>query len=175
MTTELAVLIFYFPLKVVLQVWLPQYADSLNYMALLFPLFVYEGKMSLLINTYLKTLRKEKLMLIINFISFVLSCILTIITTILLKNLDLAISSIVLLLVFRSVLAELLLAKILEISINKDIILEIIIVFIFVLSGWFIDSWVSVLVYGGAYLTYLLIKKEELMGTMKHAKLFIKA
>ena len=29
-------------------------------MALLFPMGVYEGKMALLINTYLKTLRKEK-------------------------------------------------------------------------------------------------------------------
>ncbi len=40
--------------------WLPEYADSLQYMGILFPIVIYEGRMSLLINTYLKTIRKEK-------------------------------------------------------------------------------------------------------------------
>ena len=38
--------IFYYPIKLILSTWLPQYADSLRYMALLFPICIYESKMS---------------------------------------------------------------------------------------------------------------------------------
>ena len=79
-------LIFYYPLKLILSTWLPQYADSLRYMALLFPICIYESKMSMLINTYLKSFRKEKSMLIINTISLILSLILTILSVFILKN-----------------------------------------------------------------------------------------
>lgn len=57
--------------------WLPEYTDSLMYMALLFPMCIYEGKMSLLINTYLKTLREEKAMLKVNLIALGFALILT--------------------------------------------------------------------------------------------------
>ncbi|MDU2693131.1 MAG: hypothetical protein E7C39_03250, partial [Intestinibacter bartlettii] len=104
-------LIFYYPLKLILSTWLPQYADSLRYMALLFPICIYESKMSMLINTYLKSFRKEKSMLIINTISLILSLILTILSVFILNNLTLAILSIVFLLGFRCVIGELVLTK----------------------------------------------------------------
>ena len=53
-------LIFYIPAKLILSMWLPEYTESLNFMGILFPIVIYEGRMSLLINTYLKTLRKRK-------------------------------------------------------------------------------------------------------------------
>ena len=102
-------LIFYYPIKLILSTWLPQYADSLRYMALLFPICIYESKMSMLINTYLKSFRKEKSMLIINTISLILSLILTISSVFILNNLTLAILSIVFLLGFRCVIGELVL------------------------------------------------------------------
>ena len=59
MIPVLGMLLVYYPAKVLLSGWLPQYAESLKYMALLFLMCVYESKV-LLINTYLKALRKEK-------------------------------------------------------------------------------------------------------------------
>ncbi|MCM6922699.1 hypothetical protein NE279_03925, partial [Enterococcus faecium] len=59
-------LIFYVPAKIVLTMWLPEYTESLNFMGILFPIVIYEGRMSLLINTYLKSLRKEKTILMVN-------------------------------------------------------------------------------------------------------------
>ena len=61
MVILLGALIVYYPLKIVLSAWLPKYVDSLTYMALVFPMCVFEAKIALLINSYLKTLRKEKL------------------------------------------------------------------------------------------------------------------
>jgi O-antigen/teichoic acid export membrane protein len=168
-------LTIYYPLKVVISAWLPKYADSLVYMALIFPICVYEGKMSLLINTYLKTLRKEKLMLKINLISLTLSLMLTFVNTLILKNLNLAIGSIVILLAFRCALAEIFLSRILEIPLYKDIILELMMTFIFILTGWFINSWLAVLLYVLAYIMYIIIKRKDISNSIKNLRLLTKA
>ncbi len=175
MVMLLGVLIVYYPLKEVLSSWLPRYADSLTYMALLFPICVYEGKMALLINTYLKTMRKESLMLKINLASLVLSVISTIVFSVFLKDLNLLIVSIVFLLGFRSILAEVILSRILKISILKDTILEVIMTIVFVLTGWFINSWETIFLYGLAYVLYLLIKKKDILNTASRMKELIKS
>lgn len=73
-------LMVYYPLKEMLSWWLPQYADSLIYMSVLFPVCLFESKVGLLINTYLKSLRKEALMLKINLISLGVAAIITFFT-----------------------------------------------------------------------------------------------
>lgn len=170
----LGALIIYYPLKVVLSGWLPKYTDSLMYMALVFPMCIFEGKMALLINTYLKTLRKEKLMLKINLISLALSVIITFITTALLKNLNLAVASIAVILAFRCVLAEIFLSRILVISLYKDIGLELIMTLIFILTGWFINSLFAVSIYVLAYIMYLILKRKDIINTIQNLKLLIK-
>jgi hypothetical protein len=136
---------------------------------------VFEGKMSLLINTYLKTLRKEKLMLKINLISLALSVVITFTTTVLLKNLNLAIASIVIILAFRCVLSEIFLSKMLVISLYKDISLELTMILVFILVGWFVNSWFAVLIYILAYIIYLFVKKKDVINTIRNLKLLIKA
>lgn len=171
MVILLGVLVAYYPLKVALTAWLPQYSDSLIYMALVFPICVYEGKMALLINTYLKTLRKENLMMKINLISLSLSLIITFVTTIMFEELNLAILSIVILLAFRSILSEIYLSKILQVSLCKDIVLELMIIIIFILTGWFVNSWFAVLLYAMSYGVYLVVKKNDIKGTIQNLKL----
>ncbi|SHH47086.1 hypothetical protein [Clostridium grantii] len=175
MVILLGLIIVYYPLKVVLSAWLPKYYDSLMYMSLVFPICVFEGKMALLVNTYLKTMRKEKLMLKINSISLILSATVTFVTTILFKNLNLAIASIVILLAFRCILAEIYLSKILKISLYKDIVLELTMALIFILTGWFINSWLAVLLYVVAYIIYLAIKRKDITNAIKNVKLLMKA
>lgn len=169
----LGLLIFYFPLKITLSAWLPQYAESLKYMTMLFPMIVYEGKTTLLINTYLKTLRKEKLMLNINLISLCLSIVFTIIATIVFKNLDFAILSIVVVLAIRSVIAEFFLSKFLSISVFKDIALELLVTSIFILVGWLINSWYIVLNYTLVYVVYLFLKKRDIANSITYLRVLI--
>jgi len=174
MVILLGILILYYPFKVFLTLWLPKYADSLIYMALVFPMCVYEGKMALLINTYLMSLRKEKLMLKINLMALVLSLTVTFGTVVLLENLNLAIASIVILLAFRCTLAEILLSKILKIKLYRDISLELIMTLVFVLTGWFFNSWLAVLLYALAYIMYLVIKRKDIVNTIENIRLLIK-
>lgn len=159
-------LIFYYPIKLILSTWLPQYADSLRYMALLFPICIYESKMSMLINTYLKSFRKEKSMLIINTISLILSLILTILSVFILNNLTWAILSIVFLLGFRCVIGELVLTKIMNILISKDIILETVLTAIFIISSWFINNMFCSIIYTCFYLIYVFIKRKDIKRTI---------
>ena len=168
-------LMLYHPIRVVLTAWLPQYRESLLFMALIFPISVYEGNMALLVNTYLKTLRKEKVMMQINIITLVLSLILTVITTVILRNLNLAVVSIIVLLVFRFILAESYLMKLLHLKNLKDTILEISMTVIFVLSGWYINSWMTLVLYAGAYLVYLQIKRRDIRRCLSDLKTMMKS
>ncbi|WP_303863966.1 hypothetical protein [Alkalibaculum bacchi] len=175
MVLSLGALTLYYPLKTIMVAWLPQYAESLLYMALVFPMFIYEGKMAFLINTYLKTLRREKVMLQINVITMLCSLFMTYIVTQIFNNLNIAILNIVILLAFRSVLAELYLSKELNLNVKKDVFLELLLTLIFILSGWFINSWFTVLIYGMAYIIYLTIKKKDITKTIISLRLLMKA
>lgn len=170
----LGFLIIYYPLKTVISAWLPQYADSLSYMALVFPILIYEGKMALLISTYLKTLRREKTMLGLNLISMFVSLALTLLATLVLRNLDVAIINIVVVLAMRSALAEFYLANKLQINVWKDVLLELGMTIAFILSGWFIDSWTTLFVYAFSFIIYLIIKHRELTTTYTRLKTLVK-
>lgn len=118
-------LMVYYPLKEMLSWWLPQYADSLIYMSVLFPVCLFESKVGLLINTYLKSLRKEALMLKINLISLGVAAIITFFTIEVLHDLNAAVFSIILLYAFRCELAEHYLANILDLQLKKDIFIMV--------------------------------------------------
>ena len=165
----LGMLIFYYPAKVILSAWLPQYADSLVYMALLFPMCVFESKMSMLIETYMKTLRKEKWLLVVNVTTVLLSVVTTLITTYWLHNLDLAVASIVFLLAFRCVFAELLLSTVLDVNVKTDIVLELALTIIFIGASWFVGGIAGLAIYAVAYLIYLFIKRNDVTFVLNTA------
>lgn len=167
-------LIIYFPLNFFLVSWLPAYSHSLIYLSLIFPIIVYEGKMSLLINTYLKALRKEKLLLKINLLSFFMSLFTTYLTTIIFKDLNFAVLSILILLAFRSIVAEVLLTKLLSISIKKDLILETFLIALFVWSTWHFQMILAAVVYLISFFAYLIIKAKDIKEANKMISSLIK-
>ncbi len=170
MPALLGILLLYHPIRLVLSTWLPQYTDSLLYMAILFPISIYEGKMSLLIITYLNTMRKEREMLAINLITLVISVTTTLITTVWLGNLEAAILTIPILLAVRSIIAEIYLTKLLGISVMKDILFELGMSAIFIGSGWFFHNYMTFVIYGGAYVLYLLMKRKQIVHQFKFLK-----
>lgn len=166
--TLLASLLLLFPLKYILSMWLPIYSESLKYLSLLLPLIVFEGKMILLINTYLKTLREETLMLKINILTVILSIIMTFISTMLMNNLDIAVLSIVILLAIRSSVSEIILGKKLGINITKDLILEIFMVLVFMVATWVnISSVFSLTIYLVIFIFYIYLKKDNLDASIR--------
>lgn len=160
-------LIFYYPLKSILSWWLPQYADSLIYMSVLFPVCLFESKVSLLINTYLKSMRREALMLKINLISVGVAIVITLITIELLHNLNVAVFSIVFLYAFRCEMTEWYMGQLLSIKLKKDIMIELAMVAVFIISSAILDSWMCTLIYAVAYVLYMVYNRKRIMEIRK--------
>lgn len=163
-------MILYYPAKSLLSMWLPQYAESLKYMAILFPICAYESKMSLIINTYMKALRKERTLLYINLVTVGLSICMAGLTCYFMRSLDLAIFSIVVLMAFRSVISEKILSKYLSVPILKNNFLEATITAAFIICSWFIGGILGLILYVICYLLYVFLKKKDIAYALKIIK-----
>lgn len=164
-------LLIYYPLNSMLSWWLPKYQDSLIYMAVLLPICLFESKVSLLTNTYLKALRKEKAMMKINLGVVVISFILTYISTILLHDLNIAVISILVLFAIKSICSEIVLEKVLEIQIKKDILQEIILVVLFVSINFSsVNVLVKFIIYTTSFILYLYINRKVVRNSFKALK-----
>ncbi|MBV4420078.1 hypothetical protein KM800_12215 [Clostridium tyrobutyricum] len=156
------VFIGYTPVKVILNLWLPQYQDSIHYLALLLPLCTFDGKMEMLCNTYFKVLRKEKLLLTINVITMVLSILLSLLGGYLLKNINSILIFIVVSIIFRSVISEIYLAKLMSSRVIKKLVQEIIIAVIFMICNWYMSVMTAFVIMIITYIIYLIINKKDL-------------
>lgn len=158
----LGALVFYYPIKLVLSIWLPQYSDSLKYMAFLFPISLYESKTQLLLNTYFKALRKENLLLLVNIITVLLSVVFSFISIEIMNSIDLAIFSIVLLLFIRCYISEFFLMRALNLSDYINSFIEACVSLSFILFNWTIGGILGMLLYLLVYILYLVLKRKEL-------------
>lgn len=165
----LALLITYYPLKYILIQWLPKYSDSLFYMGLLLPICIFESKMQMLVNTYLKSLRQEALMLKINIISVAFALITTYTTVVVMHNLQLTILAIVVNFAFRLLIAEHVLEKLLLVNLRRDSLEELLVVAGFIAINLLDNSYNS-LIYLVVYLCYAYVNKEYIKETFKKIK-----
>ena len=166
----LGMLIFCYPIQSLISMWLPKYADTLVYMSVLFPLCVFECKSSMLIETFLKTIRKEKSMLIMNGVTVLLSVVLTIFTVFVFHNLNAAVFSIVFLVAFRSVLGELLLSRYSKIDVVKNMIAELIVAALFIVFNYFIGGWIGFGLYFVVFAAYIFVFRKNIFFTLKKKK-----
>lgn len=155
-------LVFYYPIKLILLRWLPQYSESIHYMALLFPMCLFESKTQLLLNTYLKALREERKLCLVNFITVILSAMAAYISVFRMKSLNLAILLIPYLLAFRCLLLEYYIGKKLNISLLRESLIEVALATVFIVVSWKIDSVFSMLIYAVVYLAYLAYAKDKI-------------
>lgn len=161
-----AALIGYYPLKCILGWWLPQYEDSLIYMSILFPICIFDSKMNLLINTYLKSMRQEALMLKINILTVLLSLLTTFLTVNILHNLDLTVFSIVMIYAFQCCFSELIISCLLHLKLHKDIILDLLMCGVFIASGVLVDNIFCMMIYIITYLLFILLNRKQVQASI---------
>lgn len=154
----------YMPVCYILGYWLPQYKDSLRYLIILLPICTYDGKMNMLCSTYLKVLRKEKILLAINVASLAVSGILCGISCYYIKNIYAVIVSMVVTIAIRSVFSEFYLGKLMQCDSMFDIIAEAVLAMSFVLCTWFlgiVQGWIICLVLFAIYLLVILKRQRK--------------
>lgn len=149
-----AILILYVPAKFVLEIWLPQYKLSLEYLAILLPLCIFDGKMQLLYNTYLKVLRKERVLLLINIGSLAISTGLCFIGAYLLHSITAVVICMVTAIAIRSLATNLYLSKIMEVPNEVNVLWECILSLVFIVTNIMLPMYIAIFAYLIAYCVY---------------------
>ncbi|MCT3551754.1 lipopolysaccharide biosynthesis protein [Lentilactobacillus buchneri] len=160
-------LIAYYPVNYLLGLWLPKYADSLRYMALLFPMCVYSGKFQLLISTFMKILRYERDLLLVNVVSVAFSVIITIINVFFIKSLIFIMISIVFILWIQSNFGEYILGKRMDIKTMPGIWEETLVVVAFISLNWLGKFPVNIILYIVVLIIYILENKSSFVEGLR--------
>lgn len=95
-------LVLYLPMRAALILVLPAYAQSAAYLGCILPIVAFEGKVALLSNQMLKSLRLERYMLIVNVVSLGASVFLTWVGCVVVGSVYAVLSGVVIVLVSRS-------------------------------------------------------------------------
>lgn len=152
--------VLYIPIKVVLGLWLPQYKISLDYLALLLPICIFDGKNQMINNTYFKVLREEKKLLIINLVTLLLSATLSVIGVYVVKNIYFVIISMIISVAFRSIIGEKILYKSLKVRSDlKTTLAELVYSIVFILVSIKFGSLYAFVMTLSAFLVYMLVCK----------------
>ena len=160
----------FFPLiYLIVKFWLPSYIDSLQYFVILFPLCLFEGKMQVLFSTYMKILRKEKLLLYFNLITLIVAIGLTLLGAYL-KSIEFIVSSMTISVIIRSVITGIYLSRLHKIPFFKKNIINLFLAFIFCILNLTLNPIICFSIYLMIYIYYLFIMKNDL----KEIVLFVK-
>ena len=146
----------YFPIAWLLTIWLPDYSSSARYLAILFPLCIYETTSRGIVGVFLKALRYERILMVVNLFGLGLACALAGISVWWLKDINAAVLSIVVALSARAVLSEWFLSRRIEIKIWRNAATELALAVVFLgvalavpHSGWAITTvYACLLIYG---------------------------
>ena len=167
LTSIFAAMILYYPLQKALMFWLPEYADSLIYMSLLLPICVFESKNAMILNTYLKTIRKENAIMAINVITLAISALLCCVSVWWLKSISLSMLFIIVALAIRCVISELYLKKEMDIPVIEPIVLELGMSLLFIVFNWIVGGWIGLLLYSLSVGIYIIIKNKTIVASYK--------
>lgn len=155
-------MLLYYPGSLILELWLPKYAESIRYLGILFPIMIYTSKVSLLTNNYLKAYRKEKTMLFINIGMVLFGSALFLICAWVFNNLTVLLLMIVMTIMLRSVISEIAVIRIVPINLQKDFIIELVMTAVFILSTTRFGVWGGCLLYAISIIVYAYIKRAEI-------------
>lgn len=101
-----SIYLFYYPVAFVVGLWLPQYSNILVWLAIFLPACVFDGKMNLCSTTYFKVIRKEKIMLGINFGAMSASIFFSLFAAFVINSITAVIFTAVIAIILRAVISE---------------------------------------------------------------------
>lgn len=165
-----AILIIYVPVKYVLAMWLPQYELSLEYLSILLPLCIFDGKMQLLYNTYLKVLRKERTLLVINIISLCISTVLCSVGAYLLNNMTAVIIGMVAAIAIRSLITNVYLSRIMNLPNEVNVLWECVLSLVFITTNQIFPMHIAFLVYLIIFLVYCWFTRKTIIECISSVK-----
>lgn len=157
----------YFGLVPLIKFWLPNYSESAQYLGLLFPMFIYQVQTSILLEPYLKTIRREKILLGVNLFVLFLSVVATWVGAFLLTNLTVCLVSIVVLVALRAVALEFFVTREMQISFLNSVVSESSVVIVFLMSVIFLDPRFSFMFLACAQIAWFFLNRSKIQGAVR--------
>lgn len=152
--------VLYFPMSWALSFWLPQYAESMGYFALLLPVCVFNSKMDVCCTTYFKVLREERTLLKVNIVTVAVSTVLSAAGVYLLGSLEAVLVGAVTAIIGRSVWSELRLNELMGTRGSALPAEEILLTICFVVLVFNMQACAALAVYVAIYAVYLFINRQ---------------
>lgn len=160
-----SLLFFYYPIVLIVNIWLPKYGASLEYLGILIPILIFETKYNLLLSNYTKALRLEKKLLKVTFYSIIL-CLMGTGIFVFFCDLKMGIVLLVLVLYFKYKLCEVKMAKIYDLPVIKNSFIELLfLIFFEIIINLKIE--ISALLNISIYLIFFLYKKQEFFNAWR--------
>ena len=126
--------------QLLLSWWLPEYSDVLSYLPFVIPICFFQGVSTLTTETYLKTFRKEKILLLSNFVAFFFACLFFFISIFVLNSLEGTLIAIGLAMALRLFILDFSLSISLNIRSFHCQCIECIAIFVFLVFHWLFAS-----------------------------------
>lgn len=162
--------VLYFPMTAILSFWLPQYADSMHFFAILLPVCVFNTKMDLCCTTYFKVLREERTLLKVNLATMVGSLMLSSIGVYAIGSLEAVLLGAVACIIGRSLWSERYLNRRLGVASSKIPSEEIALTIAFVALAFFSSWYIAISAYSSIYAIYLLANRNVTRWLIDSAK-----
>lgn len=159
-------MLFFFPGRWIVEKWIPNYAVSLEYLAILLPIIIFSSKVSLLTNNYLKVYRKEKSMLAVNLFSVAVGFGLSALCAYVFDNLTALLCCVVGVIMLNSILSEIVVMRVIRVKIVLDFFYEAALTVGFILVASLLSLWWGFLAYLGLYIVYCLLNRKAIAGLM---------
>ena len=155
--------IVYLPVQYILELWLPDYKESISYLATVLPICYFDSKMNLIGNTFFKVLNKQVLLLKINIITIVISSIFGLISAYIFNSMYFVIVGMVLAIIFRSVLADTLLSKDIKTNVSALEVADVILAIIFMFVSNSFDWRVALIIICALYILRIFLVKAKIL------------
>lgn len=149
------------PLSLLIRNWLPQYAQSLEYLSFMLPICIFDGKMQLACNTYLKVERKERVLLYVNAGTSLFNVICSLVAASLTRNMNAMIAILILSIVMRSSIADLVLSQFYKIKTLRTLSREVFLTLIYFVTMLTMPDIYAWLTYAMVYAAMLFIGRQE--------------
>ena len=152
--------LFYVPMKLALSWWLPQYEDSLLYLALTMPLAIYACKANFLFDTYLKIRRRESVLGAANVLTMALSSMFSAIAVFGFASVEWAGIGVVISVVMRDFFFERYEGRAQEVPYLRSCLFLLALSAGFMAASWMLGVW-SWFAVAGMLATYMLLNRND--------------
>ncbi len=173
-TIIFCMMLLYFPLVPAIRLLLRKYVPVLDYLYLLFPIVIMQSKITLLVNTYYKSLRREGAMMLANLSSVGMFLLLAGPAFYFYPSVKVIVWATLITFTWRCYSSEIYLKRQMGIREYRGMIEELAMAVVFVLAAGLVGGLAGFLIYAGCTAVYLALNRRELLDDLRRLRVSLR-